>query len=230
MNKLLNITRRLLDEMFFEDCCAVYVSENCLEAINNNRLRVSIKKIGRGQKKLRNFEVVLRHTSGVVSINTAAGEASVTVDEDVHGKFDLRLYRNSEVVIGQGTTSGSTTIFCKDSSFRCGRDCMFSTDVVIQSSDQHGIVDLTAGKIVNGGKKVVNVGDHVWLGRAVTLTSNAAIGDGSLIAIGAVVTNKIPENVIAGGVPAKVLKSNHTWCRSPDFLDEYSSDMVGKVG
>ena len=39
------------------------------------------------------------------------------------------------------------------------------------------------------------------------VTRGVTIGDNSIIAAGAVVTHDIPENVIAGGVPAKVIKT-----------------------
>jgi len=45
-----------------------------------------------------------------------------------------------------------------------------------------------------------------WLSAHVTLTAGSVIGEGSLIAAGAVVTKEIPANVLAGGVPARVLK------------------------
>ena len=107
---------------------------------------------------------------------------------------------------------------------------MFSTNVVVQSSDQHGIVDLSSGEIVNQGLQRVDIGDHVWLGRSVTLTSGTNIGDGSIIATGAVVTGVIGCNVIAGGVPAKVVKENRTWSRSLDNLDEYSEELLKRNG
>jgi acetyltransferase-like isoleucine patch superfamily enzyme len=40
----------------------------------------------------------------------------------------------------------------------------------------------------------------------VTVTRGVTIGDNSVIAAGAVVTKNVPANVVAGGVPAKVIK------------------------
>lgn len=50
------------------------------------------------------------------------------------------------------------------------------------------------------------IGKNVWIGADVTVLPGVSIGENSIIAAGAVVTKDIPENVIAGGVPAKVIK------------------------
>ena len=51
------------------------------------------------------------------------------------------------------------------------------------------------------------VGNDVWLGRNVIVLPGVEIGDGCVIGAGAVVTKSIPPYSIAGGVPAKVIKS-----------------------
>ena len=48
--------------------------------------------------------------------------------------------------------------------------------------------------------------DDVWIGAGSVITAGVTIGEGSIIGAGSVVTKDIPPNVIAGGVPAKVIK------------------------
>ena len=52
----------------------------------------------------------------------------------------------------------------------------------------------------------IRIGRRVWIGANVVITKGVTIGDNSVIAAGAVVTRDIPGNVVAGGVPAKVIK------------------------
>ncbi|PFG03418.1 sugar O-acetyltransferase [Bacillus sp. es.034] len=52
----------------------------------------------------------------------------------------------------------------------------------------------------------VTLGKNVWIGSNATILPGVTIGDNSVIAAGAVVTKDVPENVVAAGVPAKVLK------------------------
>lgn len=56
----------------------------------------------------------------------------------------------------------------------------------------------------------VTIEEDVWCGANVTILKGVTIGRGSIIASGAVVTKNIPPYCIAGGVPAKVLKTRWT--------------------
>lgn len=54
--------------------------------------------------------------------------------------------------------------------------------------------------------KPIHIGKNVWIGANVTVTQGVTIGDGAIVAAGAVVTKDIPPRMVAGGVPAKVIK------------------------
>lgn len=56
------------------------------------------------------------------------------------------------------------------------------------------------------GKGDIIVDDDVWIGYGATILSGLHIGQGAVIAAGAVVTKDVPPYAIAGGNPAKVLK------------------------
>ena len=52
----------------------------------------------------------------------------------------------------------------------------------------------------------ITLGKNVWVGSNSTILQGVTIGDNSVIAAGAVVTRSRPANVVAGGVPAKVIR------------------------
>ncbi|MCP1659367.1 sugar O-acetyltransferase [Neisseria perflava] len=52
----------------------------------------------------------------------------------------------------------------------------------------------------------ITVGDNVWIGGGVKVMPGVTIGSNVVIAAGSVVTKNIPDNVIAGGVPCRVLR------------------------
>jgi acetyltransferase-like isoleucine patch superfamily enzyme len=52
----------------------------------------------------------------------------------------------------------------------------------------------------------ITVGDNVWIGGNVTVCPGVTIGNNSVIGAGAVVTHDIPDNSLAFGVPAKVVR------------------------
>jgi acetyltransferase-like isoleucine patch superfamily enzyme len=56
-------------------------------------------------------------------------------------------------------------------------------------------------------EKDIVIGNDVWLGSNSVIVAGVKIGDGSIVAAGSVVTKDIPEYMIAGGVPAKPIKS-----------------------
>lgn len=54
--------------------------------------------------------------------------------------------------------------------------------------------------------KAIRIGNDVWIGSNSTILGGVKIGDGAIIAAGAVVNKDIEPNCIAGGVPAKTIK------------------------
>lgn len=54
--------------------------------------------------------------------------------------------------------------------------------------------------------KNVQIDDFVWIGSDVIICGNVHIGEGAIIAMGAVVVKDVPPYAIVGGNPAKVIK------------------------
>ncbi len=52
----------------------------------------------------------------------------------------------------------------------------------------------------------ITIGRNVWIGAHATILPGVTIGDGAIIAAGAVVRQDVPANTIVGGVPARVIK------------------------
>jgi acetyltransferase-like isoleucine patch superfamily enzyme len=53
----------------------------------------------------------------------------------------------------------------------------------------------------------VHIGNDVWIGTKCVILPGVTIGDGAVIAAGAVVNRDVPAGAIVGGVPARVLKT-----------------------
>lgn len=54
--------------------------------------------------------------------------------------------------------------------------------------------------------KPITIGNNVWIGAGATVLAGVTIGDHSVIGAGSVVKKSIPPNVIAAGVPCKVIR------------------------
>jgi acetyltransferase-like isoleucine patch superfamily enzyme len=55
-------------------------------------------------------------------------------------------------------------------------------------------------------KGAVRIGDNVWIGEGVAILPNVTIGKNAVIGSNSVVTSNIPENAIAAGIPARVIR------------------------
>jgi len=80
-----------------------------------------------------------------------------------------------------------------------GPNCQFYTPV-------HPIDYKTRNAFVEWAKPIT-IGKNCWLGGSVVVLPGVTIGNGCVIGAGAVVTKDIPENSVAVGNPAKVIKT-----------------------
>lgn len=119
-----------------------------------------------------------------------------------------------EMAIGEGTTieEAHLAVAEDNSKLIIGLDCMISSNVRISTTDSHSIIDLTTGKRTNCAKDIV-IGNHTWIAYNVSVNKGCTIGNNSIVAGNSVVTKSIPSNVVAAGIPAKVIKQNVTWDR-----------------
>ena len=91
---------------------------------------------------------------------------------------------------------------------KIGNDVKMGPEVVCYTSGhKFDRTDITM--IEQGGTEPepITIGNDVWIGRRVIIMPGVNIGDGCVIGAGAVVTKDIPPYSVAGGVPAKVIKS-----------------------
>ncbi len=54
--------------------------------------------------------------------------------------------------------------------------------------------------------KPIKIGKNVWIGAHATFCQGVEIGDGAVIAVGALVNKNVEKNTLVGGVPAKFIK------------------------
>jgi acetyltransferase-like isoleucine patch superfamily enzyme len=119
----------------------------------------------------------------------------------------LRTMEGAELVIGDNVGLNGTSITCRGR-IEIGEGVLVAANVVIMDSDFHrqwppaDRWDPTAGAEV----EPVSIGRHVWIGVGSIILKGARIGDNSIIGAGSVVTGSIPSNVVAAGVPAKIVR------------------------
>ena len=74
---------------------------------------------------------------------------------------------------------------------------------VILATLNHNLDSNHRGDLLAGA---IHIGKNVWIGAHATILPGVAIGEGAVVAAGAVVTKDVPDHTVVGGVPAKVIK------------------------
>jgi len=124
------------------------------------------------------------HWTATVEFGTLLSKAAARIGEDVY--------------IGPMCHLGLVDI---------GRDSLLASGVQIPSGSRtHGFSDPGRPIRAQEGQLVcVSIGRDVWIGAGAVVMAD--VGDGTIVGSGAVVLERLPPRVIAGGVPARVLKA-----------------------
>lgn len=109
------------------------------------------------------------------------------------------LMEGAEIHIGPNCGFSGTFIGCA-SKIVLGENVRCGANTLITDTDWHMDDPRT------GPNEPVIIANNVWLGFNVIVLKGVTIGENSMIAAGSIVTSSLPANVVAGGVPAKVLK------------------------
>ncbi|MBP2414050.1 acetyltransferase-like isoleucine patch superfamily enzyme [Arthrobacter stackebrandtii] len=144
--------------------------------------------------------------NGQVSIGSTRGVTPL--------KAYIRVGQDSTVTIGDNVSNSTTVTISavEGTHITIGNDCMLSSQVEIRTDDAHPIFDVRTGKRSNPSRSI-RIGNHVWLAKRSAVLGGASIADGSVLGFGSILTGKIPNNSIAVGTPAKVVRRDVVWER-----------------
>lgn len=111
-----------------------------------------------------------------------------------------------QLAIGDDTWIGHQALLSTSSRIQIGRAVDIGPRVYIGTGTHE--IDPDGHHSAGAGiSKDVTIADGVWVGVGSTVLPGVTIGAKSVIAAGAVVTEDIPPRVLAGGVPARVIRN-----------------------
>ena len=111
------------------------------------------------------------------------------------------------IVIGNNVGLGTHGYYGGAGGVEIGDDTIFGNYVSVHP-ENHNYSDPTLPIRLQGvNHKGIKIGKGCWIGAKATILDGTVIGDGCIVAAGAVVSGKFPNNVIIGGIPAKIIKS-----------------------
>lgn len=144
-----------------------------------------------------------------VTIFQNAEGGSVTFGDQVH------LHQDSCIETGEGgrLRIGSNTHIqqrCQFSAYKgsivIGDNTQIAPNCAFYSYSHATELGKSIMDLPLASKGGIVVDDEVWLGYGVVILDGVHLGKGCVIGAGSVVTHDIPDNAIAAGVPAKVIK------------------------
>lgn len=143
---------------------------------------------------------LLNHSYGIVACNKG---------KNVKFRPNVTILHPERVYIGDNTEIGLRCILWggkETSTLKIGKNVMIGPSVKLIAFN-HGmkVSEIPMIDQASNDKDIV-IGDDVWIGANVVVTAGCKIGNGVVVAAGSIVTKDIPENVICGGIPAKILK------------------------
>lgn len=112
-----------------------------------------------------------------------------------------RFYELKNISIGEDTIIGEKVVLDGRDKLTIGNHVDIASEVMIYNS-QH---DMNAEDFAEHVDAPVVIEDYVFIGPRAIILPGVTIGEGAIVAAGAVVTKDIPPYAIAGGVPAKII-------------------------
>jgi acetyltransferase-like isoleucine patch superfamily enzyme len=141
------------------------------------------------------------------SLLSVAEGATLLVKNTFFIYSGARVYVNkgATLILGSGYINNNLNLTCFDR-IEIGHNVAISVNVSLRDSDNHTL--MPAEKPMT---QPIKIGNNVWIGMNVTILKGVEIGDGAVIAAGAVVNKRVPPRCLAGGVPARIIKENIDW-------------------
>ncbi len=131
------------------------------------------------------------------TFNSSKGSNLIGVN---HPCMISTLNEGADITIGADCGFSGTMIACAQK-VTLGKNVRCGSNTMIMDTDWHGNDPRVEANAP------VAIGDNVWLSVNVTVLKGVTIGEGTLVGAGSIVTKSLPANVIAAGVPAKVLRT-----------------------
>lgn len=112
--------------------------------------------------------------------------------------------RESVITIGKNVSTNNNIFICSAGEIMIKDNVLLGQNITIMDFEAHGIHPDKRGQV--GQISSVCIEENVWVGNNVTILKGSKIGRNSIVAAHAIVSGEFPDNVIVGGVPAKIIK------------------------
>ena len=144
------------------------------------------------------------HLEGPIDV-TAPNRIALGADVRLGKGVYLAALPTGRITVADRVYIGRGTIILGYQAVTIGPDAMISQMCHITDAG-HGTAPATLMREQPVESKPVTIGAGVWIGAGASVLPGVTIGDGAVIGARAVVTQDIPPNAVAVGIPAKVIR------------------------
>ncbi len=153
--------------------------------------------------------------NGIIDENClidAKGEdnAGIVLGHDVYiGRHTAIYCKNGDITVGDRVNISSSCTIMSANRLHIGEDTVIGAYTYLLSGGEYDYTSETpfSGQTGMDSRGPLSIGHNCWLGARVTVLDGVCIGNHCVIGAGAVVTRSIPDNSLAVGTPAKVIKT-----------------------
>lgn len=153
-----------------------------------------------------------------------------------HNETYLKEMANNQLIeVGRGTYGLiDVQMFSDKYKLRIGNYCSIGPNVMFVLSSEHPLNHISTfpfkvkclhQEYEATSKGDIVIDDDVWIGCNVTIMSGVHIGQGAVIAAGAIVTKNVPPYAIVAGNPARVIRYRF----AEDIIEELMKIDYGKI-
>ena len=157
---------------------ASYVSKKLLVQMNNSSDPEQIREL-------------LSQITGTEIDQSVAGFTPLYINYGKHTKIGKNVFINFNCTF---LDLGGITI--EDNVLLAPNVSLLSEGHPVSPEERHSLIP-----------RPIHIKKNAWIGAGASILQGVTIGENSIVAAGAVVSKDVPDNSIAGGIPAKVLKS-----------------------
>lgn len=119
---------------------------------------------------------------------------------------NLRTYSRTAVIrIGDRVRLAGVTIHC-NSTVSIGSQSRLGPGVILCDNDSHRVARDAVERAYKPAQAPIVLENNVWLGMRCIVLKGVTIGANTIVAAGSVVTRSLPGDILAGGVPARVIR------------------------
>jgi len=133
----------------------------------------------------------------------------VTLSGNVNFVCGSKIYKNPVIRVGDGTFIGFMNTFSASMEITIGRQCLFAPQVKIFDNNSHPLDPsrrTSEDTMSEQDVAPVRIGNRAWLGVNAIVMKGVTVGEGAVVAAGAVVVSDVPPHTVVGGNPARVLR------------------------